>query len=43
MDNGEMDRKTEWEKLTILMEQDLRAPFSMMNITALEFKYIQTV
>ena len=43
MENGEMDRKTEWERLTILMELDLKAPFKMINITALEFKYIQTV
>ena len=42
-DNGEMDRKTEWERLIILMELDLKAPFKMINITALEFKYIQTV
>ena len=42
-DNGSKDGKTEWARYLILTELDSKAPFKMMNITALEFKYIQMV
>ena len=40
-ENGNTERKMEWEKFIMLMEQDLKALLKMTNIMVLESKYTQ--